>query len=191
MSRNISESSIRKRLQKSLGPVPDPLWRYFVDKRYVEEFIQGLLEFEKLEEELRQLLEVSSSRSEPLKTAGFFAGGRRPRRGKLISLRSQALSVLGAAEARQREDVKSFRNEVLSGKLLQRDQVADWIKSLQQSDPPFRNSIVVELPLGTQVKFSRGGFYFEPPMRSIDTDQIKVVQLGPKELLDYSVAGDD
>src|SRR5262249_61454727 len=98
MSRNISESSIRKRLQKSLGPVPDPLWRYFVDKRYVEEFIQGLLEFEKLEEELRQLLEVSSSRSEPLKTAGFFVGGPPQRRGKRILVGERGFLVFGGGE---------------------------------------------------------------------------------------------
>src|SRR5438128_788236 len=118
-----TQEHLRKALRQRLGHEPsDRIWRALGRVERVDVALENIAAGVPLDEILAELLETYKGLVEDLGASGRTA---RPR-AMAPDLRQQALARILTLEAARLEDVKGFRREVLHGRLLKPNRVADW-----------------------------------------------------------------
>jgi len=144
MSLPLKPAGWRKRVQKEIGKkIPDEVWTTIIEKGYIdmannEEKIESgaglgcLLEY--VESELHSYNEYAGRPTLPRPQKNLKAAEATKHRPP--DERFQALSDIIAVLADKEEDIRTFREEVLNGKLLKPEEVPGWIKSVSESEEP-------------------------------------------------------
>ena len=115
---------LRREVQKRLGrPVSQAIWNYLDEERILSNVLDGEDDVDLLIGHVQRLQEVQDEGSRN-PSPGFL---RKQRRTAGVSLWREAQSAVLAAMARERNDVRTFRDGDLRGKILQPSDVDQWI----------------------------------------------------------------
>lgn len=160
-----NESQVRAALDRQRGKkVSDGVWRLLVRDRYVSEVQKGVLEMGKLEERAAELETLEKDPQRPMAKPKT----RRQKRLKGRDLRAEALAVLLAAKARNRSDVKAFRDQVLGGQLLSFADAAQWIRrEYEEHKGKHGQTVRIKAPDGTKFSQLKGKWLISPPLESV------------------------
>lgn len=125
----MSSDAVREALASQIGrEVREDIWTWLVKKRWVSEVIQGETPLRELRDEYLELTNTFSGT--PRKT-----GPQKLEHEVLVppDQRRKTLSKLLAIEAARSPVVVSFREEVLSGRLIALDDLPAWIEDQNRS----------------------------------------------------------
>jgi hypothetical protein len=180
--RILSESEIRRQVEKARGaPVPQWAWNIAKLERAVSEVQQGDDTAEWLAQKLKAYIDTGGPRSTD-RAPKFLAQSRRQRRGAATLGRNEAVSSALAEIARQSDDVRYFRRDILNDKPLRFEEVENWIQE-QQKKEIYSNAVIVRIKKGSKLR--RGdGWQLDPPLSSIGPEQIE--GLAPVDGLAYA-----
>src|SRR5262245_33536384 len=104
---NRGTQGIRTKLKRFLGrDVSNAVWKLLVKDRYVDEVEKGDASIEDL---ARRVADLEPLEQKPISSSSGGLTNRRHRRLNGRALRAQAIAVLFAEEARERDDVARFR----------------------------------------------------------------------------------
>ena len=146
-------ADLRNLLQEALGcQVPDRLWGYLDEMRFVAEVLDDAADVNYLADQARKVLSVSGNRP-PGRESPRMLSLRKENAPtneipESVSLRTRAISILFAQEAEERVEVQSFRREFLGEKLLAHEEVSDWIKTQAKADGPETLRLTVQVEYG-------------------------------------------
>jgi hypothetical protein len=141
----IDEQHLRHELESTLGrPVPAEVWALLVQHGRVRDYNLRRQTFVWLQDRADELLHLGEARAQTSSAPAGRPEPMRPRQAAhdqdLISelaAREAALSDFIAEEASSNPELRQFRHVVLSGTLLDWEEVERWIdERVRQSDPP-------------------------------------------------------
>jgi hypothetical protein len=181
-----TEAALRRKVESILGyRVPDQLWGIAVDEKYVSEVLQGENSIDWLVEKLRAWKAKGDLREE--QAPRFIAPNRRHRRSKTVASHQEAVSDAIAEIVRQREDVRSFRRDVLHGQILKPEDVERWIEE-HRRDGAYPHAVLVRLKTGFEFD-DRDEFKLKPLLSSVEPEDIE--RFVSNDSLDYGKPGSD
>lgn len=133
---------IRAELTSQISDLSDEEWGLLEDDGHVQEVESGAAGVEYLVERVRRVRRVAASRRQARNEAGATVNPAELAR--RASSRADAISALLAADASRREEVVAFRREVLRGKLLKPERVAEWIERRSREGEQVRRKVLGE-----------------------------------------------
>lgn len=157
------EEQLRRLLGDEIGSpaaISDRVWEYLRAEGHIAAVESGAHDIAWLGERVTNFLEASSPRArirkEPMHSPPTSIGDH-----------MLALSLLLAKEAEQREDIRSFRNDVLAGKVIKPEEVESWIQARVPKDPQGEGMyLTIVAPKGIEFK---GFFKLKTPITVTDT----------------------
>lgn len=135
----MNDETIRKQVERHLGsPLRDREWEYLTEHEYVRELLEGDVTVEYLADQVRYWFRSAQPRRAPRRAPGRGAAGSgepQPTR------RERMLADVFAAEARQIEEVRAYRETVVSQDgtgqdLLAWDEVLNWLEVRAADERP-------------------------------------------------------
>lgn len=181
------EVSLRKQISKILkSDVPDWAWEIAKIERAVSEVLQKENNVDWLARRIRSYIDTGG----PVQSAPRFVDAspsRRHRRRISVQSHQEAVSVAIAEIVRHREEVRSFRCDVLQGKLLKPGDVESWIQE-HGKDSNYLHAVVVRLRRGFEFD-GRDEIRRKPLLSSVDREDIEC--FAPLDWLDYGKPGSD
>ena len=137
---------------------------HLVRDNWVSELEQGYLSYQRLAERVEEFEHLGQA-SFPRRPS---ASKRRQRRLAGRQLRIQAIAVLLADDARQRDDVRAFRDSELSGKLFKFEDATPWIREAADAHRGQWGQRVT-INTGPKTKFSVNGDHYvvTPPLQTV------------------------
>lgn len=179
----MSRAELRQAVSRILKrKVPDAVWEYLVDGRYIAEALQDAVHSSPaqwLAGQADKLIQLQGA-TEPAKP---ILAARRQRRQAAVPLRLAVTSDLVAAHARNDLSLKSFRAEFLKGGLIKRAEVADWIQVRKDSASCF-HAVLVPIPKTARLECGKDGWECQPSLRQIET--LRIENLAPLLMLDFA-----
>lgn len=142
------------------GSVDDDIWAYLVQKRWPQDVLTGEGTYEELVQEYRELSALRRRRRT----------GATTRREIPPDQRLKAIAARLGAEAAEDSLVRSFRDEVLKGRLIAPQEVASWIEAQAAAEGEPTPFLHVPLPPGHEVRWGgqrwpgRERFWPDPPL---------------------------
>jgi hypothetical protein len=157
------EERLRRLLGDEIGSpaaISDRVWEYLRAEGHIAAVESGARDIAWLGERVANFLEASSPRArtrrEPMHSPSTSVGDH-----------MLALSLLLAKEAEQREDIRSFRNDVLAGRLIKPEEVDSWIQARTPKNPQGEGMyLTIEAPRGIEYKTP---FKLKTPITITDT----------------------
>ena len=157
-------SWLRRRLAKALGrdELPNKIWEILEKRGSISKYTQqwqqqplGEPSIRELADEIRPLLELSGDHESASRKRVKMLPQEEITSGKMSPNRAVGISLLLAQEAAKDERVQRFRQDYLGGKLLQPEQMANWILAKKKADGP--ETWWVEVPVGNPTKIKTEG----------------------------------
>jgi hypothetical protein len=185
-----AESALRREIEKILTFVPDLLWKIARKENYVSEVLQGgrgANTPESLAKRLRDWMDTGGPQQQPAPRFIAPTLARRQRRGKTVQSHQGAVSDAIAEIVRQREDVRSFRRDVLHGQILKPEDVERWIEE-HRRDGAYPHAVLVRLKTGFEFD-DRDEFKLKPLLSSVEPEDIE--RFVSNDTLDYGKPGSD
>lgn len=123
---------VRRALERRHGPIPDEIWELLLEGETPRMAVDNPDDFELAEDDLLRLMRAAQIGHGK---RGHRQQAREPRTETIpADERLLALSEIMALEAARREDVQSFRRDVLAGRLLSVEEIPAWIKEQAAQD---------------------------------------------------------
>lgn len=141
---------LRKRVNAELqpdAPVSEREWEMLDSQRILDQLRCGNLFPAGVAEKIKQLRDVYLLSPPPTKDRG----------GEVTSTRMRAMSELVAQDVRKDDAVLAFRKDVLGGRLLAKEKIAEWIYQKAELEGPSTVFLIVPLPPGVAVNLQRTG----------------------------------
>lgn len=135
----MNPEQIRERIERRLGfSLPDETWEYFVDERAVHKVQQRVTSLDDFEVDVKRFLRASGllkRTAEEHTTVDFLPKSERGGPGATPS-RAEAISALLADHARSNQELLRFRSELLGDRVIDPEQVEEWIKAKASEEGP-------------------------------------------------------
>jgi hypothetical protein len=168
-----TEVRLRQQAEKKMKrPIPQPVWKYFVNYGSVGQVRQNPKEFGWLVSQIEKFLSAADLSSKAGAMLSPVETPRRQRRGKVLSARNDADSEFIAERARNEEDVRRFRERHLMGTVLSPLKVEAWIHD-QRSE--YSHAVVVRVPRDTQISHDADGLHLIPELTSVKREQVEEI----------------
>ena len=161
--------NIRSELEATLGsPLPEETWQFLVEHSYINEIELGFNTIPGVAAEVRKLRRAFGQPVPEPDDATLMLDRKEngPERNSLTQ-RLRAISILLAHDAAQDPLVVNFRSSVLNSRLLEPEEVEEWIKRQAATDgKPTRLLSGVPLPPDVEIQSDRaaGGWVTNPPV---------------------------
>lgn len=122
--RLLTLEDVRKVLERRNGPIPNEVWETLVRMQIAEVALGNEGDLDYVEEKLRPLLDLYNTRQK--RNARSLSSPKKetlPPDERLL-----ALCEVLALHAARRRDVQAFRTEILGGRLIQDEDIPEWIE---------------------------------------------------------------
>jgi hypothetical protein len=165
----MSDHEIRAVLESNLGfTLPEETWQFLLERNYINEIELGLNTIPGVAAEVRKLRRAFGQ-PVPEPDDATLMLDRKPNGPERNSFaqRLRAISILLAHDAAQDPLVVNFRSSVLNSRLLEPEEVEEWIKRQAATDgKPTRMLNGVPLPPDVEIQSDRaaGGWVTDPPI---------------------------